>query len=327
MRTALLLLVLFCVRAIAWGWYMPADITRNVTSAEFLHDLGVFVNATRLSYTQTYGGYYEPWTVNESISSAWTKSTLEVNPPFGMRALAFFQRSTWRVLVVYRGTDLTNTTSGICDQCADRMLWGGVAYRDLPDPCHRFDESTLDYFRAALLFARRVALHFFGYDMMFTGHSLGAGLAALVSNLGNIFLDDCAPPNRGAVVFSTPGYVEVLINNTGADLGDVDPRRLVVFADEWDPVFVGCNRSKDGGFLGYWCTWSDGPPSQSCITCDSTTGELPRDTSACNACMQERHVFSHYMAIARVSPTCHGSRQECTALFSCPTKGPYCWGR
>lgn len=310
-----------------YGWYAPTDLVLNTSSPFYFHEIGVFINATRLTYVSTSGGYYENWTTSESISDAWERSTeFFVNPPFGMRALVFYQPRTLRLLIAYRGTDLTNDLGGLCDRCADSFLWDNIKYKDLPENCRQFNVSTLDYLSNAMEFANTVASAFPLYNIMFTGHSLGAGLAAVVSTLGNFLVNaDCAPFNAGAIVFSPPGYIATLMDRTGVDLGLVDPYMVVSLADRWDPVWVGCNASQYGGVIAQVCEWFSGVPSAACIECDSAPSELPLNTSNCQTCLVERHEFYHYEQLRPISPACGAARQECSLDgLNCWTSGDMC---
>lgn len=308
-------------------WFLPSSLVRNTSDPEYFHEFNIFFNATRLTYVSTHGGYFENWTVNESISPRWIKSdTYLLDPPYGLRALVFYQPSSLRLLIAFRGTDLTNDLGGLCDRCADQYLWGGVEYDSLPSECQQFPESTLDYLTNAAAFANEVAFNFFLYDVMFTGHSLGAGLALCVSAMGNNPLNfGCAPPNAGAIVFSTPGYISTLMNRSSLDLALVSTDRALVFVDQWDPIWVGCNNSVHGGFIGRLCEWQDGTPSSACVSCDSTPAELPMNSTACNECMLQRHSFAHYESLRAVVPVCYDQpRQECDGILSCWTSGWMC---
>jgi hypothetical protein len=310
----------------SYGWFHPTDLIWNTSSEFYFHEIGVFMNATRLSYTSTSGGYYENWTINESISGMWVRSEdYFLNPSFGMRALVFYQPDTARLLIAYRGTDLTDDIGGICDRCADTYLWDNVPYDQLPAQCMQFPETTLDYLTLAANFANEVAFAFAGYEIMFTGHSLGAGLAAVVSTIGNAALNfGCAPSNSGAIVFSAPGYISTMMARTSIDLSLVDPYRVVTLVDRWDPVWVGCNASTRGGVMAQVCQWFYGVPSTACIECDATPAELPLNTSNCETCMMQRHAFFHYEQLRPISPACAPSgRQECS-WHTCWASGSMC---
>ena len=308
------------------GWYMPGVIVSNTTNTLFFTQLRVMLNATRLSYTSTHGGYFENWTVNETVSAVWRKSELEHNPEDGgMHALVFVDEAEFRVLVAFRGTDLTNDTSGIADQCADKLLWGEVAYADLPTICHQFSEYTLDYLARASDFAYEVANWYPFYEILYTGHSLGAGLAIMLSVMGNEELADmwCGPTNAGAIVFSPPGYVGPLLQRTGTDMWTMQIGTLVAFVDQYDPIFVQANASAYGGISAILCQWDDGAPSNECLSCEASPQSMNISSPDCQICMMQRHMFSHYMSLRTSSPTC-AVKNECAFPTSCPAQGTNC---
>lgn len=309
------------------GWFDPSWFASQAGTPYFEHELGVLLNATKLSYIATSGAYYRNYSVNASINSDWVKlgSPLFLNPSFGLRALTFVQPASSRVIVAFRGTDLTQDLGGICDQCADMLLWDGIAYEDLPARCQQFNESTLDYLTAALAFSNAVQDAFPTYSILFTGHSLGAGLAACVSSLGNLgFFNNigCAPSNAGAIVFSPPGYIGTLSNRTGVDLSLLDAKRIVALADVWDPVWANCNASYAGGVSALVCSWLVGSPSAECVACD--TFEVSSNSTDCDVCMIQRHIFSHYMSLGNVTPNCNPQPRDECASEGCPSSGWLC---
>jgi hypothetical protein len=312
------------------SWYRPGTIVSNTSNDLFFTQLRVMLNATRLSYTATHGGYYENWTVHETVSDSWRKSALEANPESGgMHALVFVNDADWRVLVAFRGTDLTNDTSGIADQCADTYLWQGVAYNDLPPECRQFSEHTLDYLSRASDFAYEVAGYYRLYEILYTGHSLGAGLALMMSIMGNEELADmwCGPTNAGAIVFSPPAYIEPILNRTGTNMWNVNSGfaagTLVAFADKYDPIFVQASASPYGGIAAVICEWDDGAPSEECVSCEADPAAMNISSADCAVCMMQRHIFSHYMGLRRMSPTC-SVKNECAFPASCSASGSNC---
>lgn len=312
------------------GWYRPGTILSNTSNDLFFTQLRVMLNATRLSYTATYGGYYENWTVTETISDHWRKSSLEHNPEEGgMRALVFINGDEGKILIAFRGTDLTNSTSGLADQCADQYLWQGVAYNDLPDACLNFSEHTLDYLARARDFSYEVQENYFSYEIMYTGHSLGAGLAIMLSIMGNEQLADmwCGPTNAGAMAFSPPAFIQPLLNRTGTNMWNVNAwlmaGTIVAFVDVYDPIFVQANASDHGGIAATICAWADGTPSAECLACEATPAAINISSPDCGMCMAERHMFAHYMGLRRTSPVCYG-KNDCGRPTICFPSGSNC---
>ena len=84
----------------------------------------VDVRSPRLTYTATWGSYYNASDANATVAE-WQRVT-EANPFVGMRALAFVQRRTRRGVIAFRGTDLNfSQPSGQADRCANEVLFGG----------------------------------------------------------------------------------------------------------------------------------------------------------------------------------------------------------
>ena len=109
-----------------WG-NLSAPIWAGNSDYQWL--VSVMANASYLSYTSTYGSYFNPADVNRSISEDWTREyQLESNPiDGGMRALLFTHRLSNRALIAFRGTDLGNSSGAIVDQCANAILWDGAS--------------------------------------------------------------------------------------------------------------------------------------------------------------------------------------------------------
>ena len=299
--TSFCLLVVSSLYAIEpQGWYLPALLANKTDSAWFRHELQLFANATKLSYTATWGSYYEPWEANATIGSGWIKSSLEANPKDGgMHALLFLNAQSHRALVAFRGSDQgSDKVSHDADNCADMILWQGIPYDDLPtEECGAFSRQQLDYLSNAIEFTNKAIQQFPDYDFIFTGHSLGAGMASLIAAAGHN--GDCVPVNAGAVVFSTPGYINTLLNRTNLTISDIDTRRFLVFADQYDPVWVGCHASFEGGMIGRFCEWHNGTESLACITCEKDPQHINLNSRDCLECQAERHAFSHYLQLIK----------------------------
>eukprot|EP00051_Salpingoeca_urceolata_P035907 m.31928 g.31928 ORF g.31928 m.31928 type:complete len:716 (+) comp9883_c0_seq1:77-2224(+) len=160
-------------------------------------------NATLLSYTATHGSYFDPSATNATVRG-WTRDfELQRDPAGGgMRALVFVHAASGRGLVAFRGTDLnTSGPSGQADNCADAQLWSGKAEAQLPAFCKAFPPATLDYLTNAIAVGHAVRAKYPGLDLLFTGHSLGAGLAGLVA---------AAMPGTYAAAFAPPPLLTTL---------------------------------------------------------------------------------------------------------------------
>ena len=311
------------------GWGNLSHWVDSTRPDEFHTNTGLIANATYLSYTSTTGSsYFKPGDVNATIAPGWIRDkNLSVDPAAGgMRALTFYETSTRRAIVVFRGTDLgTNNTGAMADQCADSMLWEGVTYADLPAACRaQFTPSQLDYLTHAEAFADVVAQALVGYDVLFTGHSLGAGLAFLVAALkandsGNItdtaqhqhHHQDAASSELlvasssidsggvGAVVFSTPPMAATLTNRSthhALNVSSLRSDRYIDFGDANDPLVFEVNASV-AGIPGQLCLWGgQAPRPLACGDCFRHTvgGHVDLTRPTCELCFAEHHVFSNY---------------------------------
>ncbi len=306
------------------GWWNPRDTFAKNSQER----LSILVNGTRLSYTSTYGSYYNPQDANGTIGEGWLRFD-EENPLFGMRAIAFAHLPSSRVLIAYRGTDTdVSGISGQADICADAYLFG-PNISALPPFCSRFNDTTLDYMDAARRFALRVQFALPFCTIMYTGHSLGAALAAGMA----LYRLDISSENRtapcapvavaGAVVFAAPDYLFVLATRSWVPIANVTvglqpgddmlDSKILVLADVYDPVQATAQLRPARGMVGTLCYWNiSGPPSAECVACFTRYIATQPDAPDCIACLLQRHVFSHYeqLVASRVLPNC-SSVQAC----------------
>lgn len=279
----------------------------NCTDAEFRAHAEPLGQMTSLAYTATHGSYFNSSTVNSTVDS-WVRG-LTANPPGGgMRALLFLQPRTQRGVVAFRGTDLDrHAASGQADACADHILFNESGA--LPEFCAQFDAATLDYFARALEFVAEVRAAHPNLDLLFTGHSLGAGLAMMMSVAAPASQPGvpAAEVKWPVVGFGTPAWLQPLLRRTGLSPGAAAARPLFAIADAYDPVEAVAVR--DHGLMGTVCRWGmDKPPSAACGPCFANLqGGGTGSAAACSACFLQRHIFSHYMAALR------GRRPDCVA--------------
>lgn len=275
---------------------------RSVSDLAFHAAASEIANATTLSYTATFGSYFDPASANGTVRG-WVRSPVESNPRSGgMRALLFLQPSTTRMMIAFRGTDLDITkVSGQADSCADAMLFGNKTRSQLPAYCSNFSESTLDYYTAAYKFTSEAVAMYPEYKsgILFTGHSLGASLSLLMSAAmrqpGNSYA--LAAP---AAVFSSGSVTELIKTRIGVNSSQINSSQTVLFANEWDPVYA----SGDHAFPEEVCVWAPTEPS-ACVQCYKKQPPHPASPS-CDLCFQEAHVFSHYLELVNgpVRPEC-----------------------
>ena len=308
-------------------------VSRAATRApRFLRYTQLVGNATTLSYTATHGSYYRPWDAHRTVPvPGWARAdpSLEANPPFGMHALTFVSHAERRVLIAYRGTD-TNASgaSGQADLCADALLWRGYVNdtvppaKELPAYCGNYSVTTLDYLTAARTLAGKVAAAFPGYSLLYTGHSLGAGLSMLMAAAsGNA---SCGPTDAaGALVFSSPEVYWAITHRLSVTIPALDVSKFAVLADFADPIYRFASVSQFGGLLGTVCLWEDKPAPLPCQLCHPTHPD-EKFGPFCLVCFAERHIYSHYVGLIRngTLPVCRPQAlRECTDEANCPTTG------
>lgn len=259
---------------------MGLDHFETSTSAEFHTFVSPLAQAMRLTYTSSLGSsYFNPLDANVSIPG-FARSSLAHDPSSGMRALVFVDAVVGRrVLLAFRGTDLDNRTAGgMADACAGRLLFGrGMSREDLPASCESFPDATLDYGRAAIAFAGTVQTAYPGFDLLVTGHSLGAGLALLVARALNVQVVALAlPPIQAGIRLRRSAYF---------------------MADSNDPVQRAAHAADLGG-LTYLCLWDTGATPASCADCRYSSNRDVR-SSECLDCIAATHSLKHYLGLLR----------------------------
>ncbi len=135
---------------------------------------------------------------------------------------------------------------------------------------------------------------------MLTGHSLGAGLAGMLSVMGSAI--SAPPPQLAVAAFSSPGLLAALRNHNAVDPASANTSRTLFVADEWDPVFHAGNAT----LLGTTCQW-ESPESLECKVCFD---RLPGQDAACALCFKDHHVYAHYLGLVYHAdrPTCYTHR-------------------
>ena len=277
---------------------------------------------TKLTYTATAGTYYNASERDATVPGWVRPAGFTANPPAGMRALLFVQEASRRGVVAFRGTDLgPSGASSECDRCADALLWDDLAPARLPPYCRRFSNATLDYWATAQRFVERVVARFPHLELLFTGHSLGAGLAFA---LAAVTPPPAAPPASPtpasptpvtravsaspAVAFAAPSWTRVVKRRAPhRPLPSPAAARLRFYAlaDEWDPVQRASSAA--GGLLGTQCLWAS-PEPPACAACYAPPLPPNATSPACERCFALRHVFAHYIYVDVPGP-----RARCSA--------------
>jgi len=202
-----------------------------------------FALMSSVMYTDTHDmqdpGLYKELMTKLNSRGFTRVEEMTADPPLGKPGVKIntFENTDLKLTVVaYRGTNMTNPA----DLCADNFLgFGNSASVD----CSGYTDSQVDYYAQGLRWLRENAPKIpHDHEIMITGHSLGAGLGALIgltTNLSTIVI--ASPPYGG---FAT---------KMGLSWETADPSKLVIIADQWDPVY---NMASDNSF--YAKGWKPG---------------------------------------------------------------------
>lgn len=271
------------------------------SNASFHDTVIPLAEMTKLTYTATFGTYFKPEDRNATVAGWDRDLNLTENPKAGMRALFFVQAARGRGVVAFRGTDLNvSGVSGQADRCADAALFG---LSPAAPYCSHFSAETLDYLSGAVHFAERVRTAYPRVSLLFTGHSLGAGLAFAVAAV----LRSQSPHSSLApsVSFASPAWLLMLGRKAPhARPTPAETRRtFYALADEWDPVQR--DSVHRAGIMGTECLWTSPEPA-ACAACYAQPSPINGSTPACELCFAERHVYAHYLKV-----DVPGSRPAC----------------
>eukprot|EP00252_Welwitschia_mirabilis_P004302 TRINITY_DN1459_c0_g1_i2.p1 TRINITY_DN1459_c0_g1~~TRINITY_DN1459_c0_g1_i2.p1 ORF type:complete len:324 (-),score=19.73 TRINITY_DN1459_c0_g1_i2:58-1029(-) len=275
----------------AWSW---VPHLKEMNGTEFKQQiypiLELAANAYRYPKLKSINGW-KPATLVSPLAS----------PEGGCHALAYVpdNDTSSAIIVSFRGTQVTDQIDGQADLCADMILWNGLDFESLPSYCKVFDEETLDYLSQGISFSRKVMKAYPEGDLLFTGHSLGAGLAVLVSaaisaNGGPVF------PVLG---FGPPGTQE-LLKKRNLRFRAAEEGLAVLVANEWDEIV----RSHWKEQVGTLCLYPVGEP-ECCSACFSSR-KWKRDevipTGSCGECFMETHYLAALMRLAEkaIKPRC-----------------------
>lgn len=241
--------------------------------------------------------------------TGWSPASLVLPlapPEGGAYAFAYYQPDN-NIIIAFRGTQLNDRQDGLADRCADMLLWEGLEFESLPSQCSIFTYSTLDYFSQALNFTHRVMEAYPGYPLLLTGHSLGAGLAILISAAISESSNTIIP----VIGFGAPATKEPL-QKRSLSLKAADEGKVFVIANEWDAIM----RSQWAGQLGILCLYQTVEP-EACAACfshgdrnSSLFLDIHRENTAveegqssmhlvdnCMTCFMETHILKRLIAL------------------------------
>eukprot|EP00897_Mesotaenium_endlicherianum_P001992 jgi/Mesen1/1820/ME000141S00981 len=181
-------------------------------------------------------------------------------PGGGAHALVYEEgdvSETARVVVAFRGTQLADTVDSSADLCADVVLW---SEEPLPARCRAFSNAMLDYYTQSVAYVSQVIDAYPEASVLLTGHSLGSGLALLVSASPHV-----APYTLPVVGFGSAG-VKAALKKRGLHLQAVSERQVYIIADKWDEVM----RTSMHSQVGALCFYNTPQPKACSLCCNDT---------------------------------------------------------
>jgi len=283
------------------SWRIVSEaLTSGESDIEDLHDsIAPLINATKNAYS---GDLADPIGQGFALIANHT-------PADGMNALAY-RGSASRVIVAYRGT------RSISDECADVLLF--TPNDPLPDECEAFSKDTLDYVARAHEFAEEALAAAGdaedGFDVVFTGHSLGASLAQLMALSFHGTASSNSSNTYRAIAFAPAGIKEIAMRD-GFPTKDAK-KVAVVLVNKYDPVYTSTLRTEVGSvceFVGthkpllcYCCVSPMATenasvmarrlrPLREGISFSREMSKMSKMSFCCRVCMQKAHRYPNYI--------------------------------
>ncbi|KAL2652951.1 hypothetical protein R1flu_021079 [Riccia fluitans] len=257
----------------------------------------------------------------------------------GMHATLYQENGdSKRMVLSFRGTDISGDESSMADLCADELLW-------IPKPgagpvgenCSRFSSETIDYYKQAVDYTEKVMCTYPDSSLLLTGHSLGAGLALVVTATLEV------SPSLPVVAFSAPGIANFL-ERRSMTLGESQAKRVFTISDMWDEIVrttwedqVGttCLYPTDQVKVCNICFDETGGKQTTQMQCDVqnldckeeekstdksqlSINRIPGFTDACWMCFLETHILKRVMKLVDlgVRPVCefHATESAITSV-------------
>mmetsp|Transcript_8234 Transcript_8234/g.9417 ORF Transcript_8234/g.9417 Transcript_8234/m.9417 type:complete len:316 (-) Transcript_8234:126-1073(-) len=252
-----------------------ANSTSREDGKRFKNVIEPLATMTKISYTGNLTEEVPGWSLIFSLT-----------PRNGLNALAFKKKGSYNeygngIIITFRGTTTTS------DRCADAILW------DPEDPipfwCRVFRKSTLDYISQALKFVKQVKAGYPNHPIMFTGHSLGAALAEMMSLNSSGESPSLCFASAGA---KGPARRAGLFNSQS------DVSCLFQIDNPWDPIVSYAMKDQ----LGYLCEFQNVSETEACRRC-LKEGKL---SILCEQCFQDAHKFINYLNLVNrgQAPVC-----------------------
>lgn len=239
-----------------WNWISSVSQMNGSQFKDFAHPLvEISANAYRFPNSIPVPGWFPSTTISPLCPQ-----------PGGVHAVVYeedLQESAAkeylpRFVLAFRGTQISSSLDSLADVCADKILWEGFKFASLPADCAPFSETTLDYFSQAVNFTLRVLEVCPAESLLLTGHSLGVGLAILVSAA---LSEKYVLPVIG---YGAPATYQALLERSLPFKG-LQNDKIIVIAHEWDQI----TRSQWDGQVGLLCLYPR-QQSSACKACFSS---------------------------------------------------------
>ncbi|XP_070577751.1 uncharacterized protein [Ptychodera flava] len=252
-----------------WDSYVDAALYGD--PVEFEAHVGPLADMVTVAYTGDFNTTVEGWDL-----------IARNDPEVGMHAVVYKETGATndRVVIAFRGTQLTPTPEGQCDLCAGQFLAGET----LDEYCEQFTSDQIDYYTQAKNFTQTIQSDFPCACVLFTGHSLGGELGELMSNF-------YYGSQLSAIVFGSGGSKE-----SGPALGAGDNfDNIINIYDKYDPAV---NLPDPSLVVGTKCEFQTAM-TENCEQCYS--GNVP--SAACQECFNETHLFFNVLYLVHDSGT------------------------
>uniref|UniRef100_A0A0D6R2H9 Fungal lipase-type domain-containing protein n=1 Tax=Araucaria cunninghamii TaxID=56994 RepID=A0A0D6R2H9_ARACU len=292
------------------GWNWINDL-KHMNGSEFKQSINPIVQMAANAYRYPSIIEIPGWSLTPLVPP--------VAPPEGGVHVLAYQQPPNNIIIAFRGTQITEKQDGLADQCADMILWDGKEFESLPPECSIFTYSTLDYFSQALNFTKKVMEAYPGHPILLTGHSLGAGLAVLVSAALSDNDDD--GPVVPVIGFGPPGTKEAM-EKRFLHLRAAEEGKVFLVANQWDEI----TRTQWDEQVGILCLYQTEEP-EACKACfDSLafstrhghghsrllleeTGGEQWSESSCTTCFIKTHVLKNLIKLVN-----EGSKPVCEEI-------------
>lgn len=251
-----------------WGDQVHALIDPSISVEQFKELVGPMVSATKISYTGN---------TSEAVPGGF-ELVEHAAPKVGLNAVSYWRKDDDKLLIAFRGT----TTDS--DTCADWYIWENKSL-SLDKKCSAFDKDTIDYISRAKDFTRSAIRKTNSSDILFTGHSLGSGLATFMT----LAFSQLDPRREFHSVSFGPPITEPVIERLRLNTTFED--RIVTFRNPQDPITEPTKLQ-----VGYFCSFTGVRKTIACSFCKHPdimrAGHI---SPGCMLCFEATHIYKHYL--------------------------------